>query len=72
MQEWSRRGSCPVYLAIADVESGASLMPLEFRRTFRRDMLVGQGLSAGRYHLSVALRHNLRTHEFPVGKIVVW
>lgn len=67
--EWRPPGACQGYLVVVDVEAGSSLTAPEFSASFPLETLEDVGISRDRYHLSVALRHNWRTHEFPVGVI---
>ncbi len=66
-REWRPRGVCPSYLAGADVGPGSSIAPQEFESRFPLETLGD--LSGARYHMRVALRHNWRVYEFPVGMI---
>lgn len=68
---WHAKNVCLHYGAVRDIAPGASLERREFTSTFRVETLTQEGLNADEYHLSVALSHNWRTYEFPVGVIEV-
>jgi hypothetical protein len=69
---WYAQDVCLDYLAVADIEADASLQPDEFTRLFQASRLADAGLNARQYYLSVALSHNARTYEFPVGTMEIW
>lgn len=67
IRDWRPPGVCQGYLAGADVPPGSSHAPSEFEARFPVETV--EGLASGRYHLSVVLRHNWRSYEFPVGEM---
>lgn len=73
---WPTPYACPLYLAFATLEPGASLEADEFGRTFDVSQLAGWKLPSGRYFLSVALdlslENNLLTPHFPLGELEIW
>ena len=65
------RIACPDYLAIADLQPGASLLAEEFQLRIPVADVLGDTLEAGRYYFSVSLEHNLRTQSFEAGSAVL-
>ena len=71
LRRWRAQDFCLSYLAGVDLAPGDSRQPDEWVHTFHVSKLAESGITPGRYHLSVSLRHNWRTYEFPVGSLFI-